>query len=142
MKFTKLVLFSVALNFVIIGFASAYYFVIPQMYFSRSDSFAKLYYKCSTCSTAEKNAVIDFKKEEYQIIWWGLLSTSDYATFKSILSTEYNIKIIGGGCINIPEMQCYSIKMQKMLNKKYGNGFMAKAYKKAEKLDDSFNKNY
>jgi hypothetical protein len=136
MKFTKLVLFSVALNFVTIGFATAYYFVIPQMYFYRSKAFAKLYYKCATCSVAEKNAVIDFEKKECQIIWWGLLSTHDYSTFKSILSTEYNIKIIGGGCATITEMQCYSIKLQKLLNKKHGSGFMTKAYQKAQKSDN------
>ncbi|RZK57637.1 MAG: hypothetical protein EOO91_09805 [Pedobacter sp.] len=143
MKFTKLVLFSFAFNFVIIGFASAYYFVIPEMYFYHSKAYAELYYKCTTCLVAEKNAVIDFEKEKYQIIWWGLLNETDYSTFKSILSTEYDITLfVGGKCTSIPEMQCYSIKMQKLLNKKYGSGFMAKAYKKAEKLDDSFHKNY
>lgn len=138
MKFTKLVLYSVALNFVIIGFASAYYFVIPQVFFSRPEEIAMVYYKCTSCSAATDHAVSDFKAGNYKIINWGLFSgnSEKLITVSSILDRDYNIKMLGGGCMPISEIDCYNNRMRELLNKKYGNHFMRDAFRKAVELNN------
>lgn len=138
MKFTKLVLFSVALNFVIIGFTSAYYFVIPQVFFSLPKEMAMIYYKCTSCSIAIENAVSDFNEGNYKIVNWGLTSGNPekLITVSSILELDYNIKSFQGGCMPISEINCYSNKMRQLLVKKYGNHFIGDAFRKAVKLNN------
>ena len=138
MMFLKTALFSTALNFIIIGFASVYYFVIPQLYFSKSETFATLYYRSTSCQIAEQNAVSDFKKGEYLIIWWGLPSDEEFdKIFYSIITSKYKIKSFRGGCVPLIEMDCYNIKMRGLLYKKYGNSFMFNSYKEAKSLYNS-----
>ena len=138
MKFTKLVLFSGALNFVIIGFASAYYFVIPQVFFSLPKEMALIYYKCTSCSIAIENAVSDFNAGNYEIVNWGLNSgnSEKLITVTSILESDYNIKILHGGCTSIPEINCYSNKMNELLVKKYGHYYFRNAFRKDVKLNN------
>ncbi|TCC92117.1 hypothetical protein EZ428_10320 [Pedobacter frigiditerrae] len=138
MKFTKLVLFSFAFNFVIIGFASAYYFVIPQAFFSQRKDMAMIYYKCTSCSVAIENAVSDFNGGNYQIISWGLPdgNPKKLITVNSILELDYNIKSFHGGCMSIPLINCYNNKMYQLLFKKYGNHFIGDAFRKAVKLNN------
>ncbi|RZK74794.1 MAG: hypothetical protein EOO92_16790 [Pedobacter sp.] len=134
MKFIKITLLSIAFNLIILGFASAYYFAIPQMYFSHGSDFAKLYYRCASCTVATENAINDFAKEDYNIIMGGL--ETDFL-FSSILLADYNIKTIQVGCMSTPEMSCYNIKIHELLFNKFGNNFLNKAYKEARQLDKS-----
>lgn len=134
MMFLKTSLFYTVLNFVIIGFASAYYFVIPQLYFSQSEAFATLYYKCPTCLIAKKNAALDFAKGEYQVVFWGLGNIAENKIFRTNLFVNYKVIAISGGCMPFSEMECYSIKMEQLLFKKYGNNFIYKTYKHADSL--------
>ncbi|TKC08305.1 hypothetical protein FA048_14205 [Pedobacter polaris] len=142
MNFIKISIYASALNFIILGLASAYYFVIPQMYFWQDETFATLYYKCPTCSIAKENAAIDFKKGEYQVVFWGLGNIANNKIFRLNLLANYKTKAISGGCVPLSEMNCYSIKMQQLLFKKYGNNFIFNTYKKADSLDNLSQKNW
>ncbi|RZJ79363.1 MAG: hypothetical protein EOO47_11055 [Flavobacterium sp.] len=138
MKFTKLVLFSFAINLAMIGFASAYYFVIPQVFFYKPKDIAMIYYKCTSCSAAIENANSDFNAGNYQIVNWGLVygNSEKLITVSSILERDCNIKMFGGGCMPISEIDCYNNRMRQLLNKKYGNRFIEDAFRKAVKLND------
>lgn len=136
MMFLKTIIYSLAFNFLFIGISVTYYFIIPQLYFTHTNSFSELYYRCTSCKIAEQNAIDDFKNKNYQVVFWGLDNLATNDRFSSKLLDKYKIKAIPGGCVRLTEMDCYSIKMHQLLFKKYGEDVLYNTYKEIDTLNN------
>lgn len=134
MMFIKTTIYSAVFNFLFIGIAVTYYFIIPQPYSTYTKSFSQLYYRCTSCNIAEQNAIDDFKNKNYQVVFWGLDNLANNDRFSSKLLDKYKIKAISGGCMRLTEMDCYSIKMHQLLFKKYGEDVLYNTYKEIDTM--------
>lgn len=66
----------------------------------------------------------------------GLDNFATNDRFSSKLLDKYKIKAIPGGCMRLTEMDCYSIKMQELLFKKYGEDVLYNTYKEIDTLNN------
>ena len=116
----------------VIVIAVLYFFSIPQAYFD--PLYIKLRSKCESCAKAKTIAIEDFKRGNYQVVAWGLIS-SESPTIKiaEILERDYNIKTVFGGCIRQDAIECYDIQMRRLLVSELGDTFYKSAYEQAKK---------
>ncbi|MGV3509179.1 MAG: hypothetical protein ACO1N7_07815 [Sphingobacteriaceae bacterium] len=122
---------TIILVMVVIVVAILFLFSIPQTYFH--PSYIKLRNKCENCEKAKTVAIDDFKKGNYQVVAWGLIS-SESPTIKiaEILEKDYKIKTVFGGCIAQDAIECYDTQMRRLLASKLGDTFYKNAYEQAK----------
>lgn len=101
---------------------------------SKTFSFGK------TCEDGTNTATVDFNKGIYNYFTYGwapTISTSDEKTNKKIcsyLKNKYSINYEHKGCIKDDESDCYSKTMIKLIEEKFGSGFLDKKMEEARRF--------
>jgi hypothetical protein len=72
------------------------------------------------CTEAQSHANLDFKKGIRKIYTFGLV---DDAKYRRILNEKYDIDARYMGCLVLPDMMCYSHRMEELITQERGFGF-------------------
>lgn len=110
---TALVLLTVG-----VSAAWAYFLFVDPSFF---DPYRRIH-NCASCEQASEMAANDFAKDNYQIVLWGRYSEGDPSLhYVDTLEKLYNVTVLGGGCTQRNEVNCYNTTMWNLLVDKHGH---------------------
>ncbi len=93
-----------------------------------------------SCEDGTKSATADFNKGIYNYFsygWSHAISTADKKRYKKIcsyLKSKYALNYEYKGCILDDESDCYSKTMIRMIEEKFGDGFIDRKLEEAKKI--------
>ena len=91
------------------------------------------------CESGEKLAKVDFENGNYNVYSYGLVflpkNRNKFDSLqKKFLKEKYSINFQHRGCVILPSSKCYSKKMNELIEKKFGVGFIDKIFEESRNM--------